>query len=447
MQMAKTAAALTALAKAKLPFISVLTDPTMGGVSASFAMIGDVVIAEPGALIGFAGPRVIEQTVRETLPEGFQRAEFLLQHGAIDMIVDRRQMRDRLASLLTMLSRQPAVAPGSSCCRLPGTPGPGCLDSPTMSAANPPGELASLADWLAYLQQLHPKTIAMGLDRVTRVQDALALRPAFPVVTVGGTNGKGSTCAMLEAILHAAGYRVGLYTSPHLLRYNERVRIGRIPATDAELCRAFAEVERARGDTPLTYFEFGTLAAMIVFLRAQLDARHPRGGARWAPRCRQRFDADVAIVTSVDMDHMEYLGDTREAIGFEKAGIFRAGRAGGGGEPDCPQTVIDHAAAVGARLLLVNRDFDFSGDGTQWRYWGPRGRRGGLPYPALRGEHQLFNASAVHHRTRRAARPPSRDHARCPARPAGGRQSPDASRCCRAVRRSSWTWRTTRTRP
>ena len=233
----------------------------------------------------------------------------------------------------------------------------------------------------------------MGLDRVARVQEALALRPALPVITVSGTNGKGSTCAMLESVLHAAGYRVGLYTSPHLLHYNERVRIGRIPASDADLCRAFAEVERARRDTPLTYFEFGTLAAMIVFLRAKLDLVILEVGLGGRLDAVNVFDADVAIVSSVDMDHMDYLGDTREAIGFEKAGIFRGGRPAVVGEPDCPRTVMDRATEVGARLLLVNRDFGFSGDGAQWRYWGPRGKRGGLPYPALRGEHQLFNAA------------------------------------------------------
>ena len=263
-----------------------------------------------------------------------------------------------------------------------------------MSAANRPGEHASLADWLAYLEQLHPKAIAMGLDRVARVQEALDIRPVFPVITVGGTNGKGSTCAMLESVLQAAGYSVGLYTSPHLLRYNERVRIGRVPATDAELCRAFAQVEHARGDIPLTYFEFGTLAAMILFLRTRLDVVILEVGLGGRLDAVNAFDSDVSIVTSVDMDHMEYLGDTREAIGFEKAGIFRRGRPAVVGEPDCPQTVIGHAAEVGARLLLLNRDFGFSGDGAQWRYWGPRGKRGGLPYPALRGEHQLFNASA-----------------------------------------------------
>jgi dihydrofolate synthase/folylpolyglutamate synthase len=264
-----------------------------------------------------------------------------------------------------------------------------------LNAVSCPGEHGTLADWLAYLEQLHPKTIAMGLERVTRVLSALALRPGCPVLTVGGTNGKGSTCAMLESILHAAGYRVGLYTSPHLLRYNERVRIARVPATDAELCRAFAEVERARGDTPLTYFEFGTLAAMIVFQRADLDAVILEVGLGGRLDAVNAFDCDVAVISSVDMDHMDYLGDTRDQIAFEKAGIFRQAKPAVVAEPECPQTLLDHARAVGARLLLINRDFDCSGDGTQWRYRGPRGARGGLPYPALRGEHQLFNASAA----------------------------------------------------
>jgi dihydrofolate synthase/folylpolyglutamate synthase len=242
---------------------------------------------------------------------------------------------------------------------------------------------------------LHPTTIAMGLERVTRVLGALALRPGCAIVTVGGTNGKGSTCAMLESVLHAAGYRVGLYTSPHLLRYNERVRIGRVPVSDAELCRAFAEVERARGDTPLTYFEFGTLAAMIVFLRARLDVVILEVGLGGRLDAVNAFDCDVAVIASVDLDHMEYLGETREKIAFEKAGIFRRGNPAVVAEPDVPQSMTDHAQQIGAHLLRIDRDFGCAGDGTQWRYRGPGGTRGGLPYPALRGEHQLRNAAAV----------------------------------------------------
>lgn len=235
----------------------------------------------------------------------------------------------------------------------------------------------------------------MGLERVARVLASLELRTGWPVVTVGGTNGKGSTCAMLESILHAGGYRVGLYTSPHLLRYNERVRLGRVPVTDAELCRAFAEVERARGDTPLTYFEFGTLAAMIVFRRARLDAVILEVGLGGRLDAVNAFDCDVAVIASIDLDHMEYLGDTREKIAFEKAGIFRRGKPAVVAERDCPHTMIDYAREVGAHLLLIDRDFDCAGDGTQWRYRGPCGTRGGLPYPALRGEYQLRNAAAA----------------------------------------------------
>jgi len=264
-----------------------------------------------------------------------------------------------------------------------------------LSAVPCPGEHGSLAEWLMYLEQLHPKTIAMGLERVARVLSRLALRPNCPIFTVGGTNGKGSICGMLESMLHASGYRVGLYTSPHLLRYNERVRIARVPATNAELCRAFAEVERARGETPLTYFEFGTLAAMIVFLRARLDAVILEVGLGGRLDAVNAFDCDVAVISSIDLDHMDYLGDTRGKIAFEKAGIFRHGKPAVVAEPDCPKPMIDHADELGVRLLLINRDFDCSGNGIQWRYRGPRGTRGGLPYPALRGEHQLLNASAA----------------------------------------------------
>lgn len=235
----------------------------------------------------------------------------------------------------------------------------------------------------------------MGLERVARVLASLELHTSWPIVTVGGTNGKGSTCAMLESILHAAGYRVGLYTSPHLLRYNERVRTGRVPVTDTELCRAFAEVERARGDTPLTYFEFGTLAAMIVFRRARPDAVILEVGLGGRLDAVNAFDCDVAVIASIDFDHMEYLGDTREKIAFEKAGIFRGGKPAVVAEPDCPHTMIAYAREVGANLLLIDRDFDCAGDGTQWRYRGPCGTRGGLPYPALRGEFQLRNAAAA----------------------------------------------------
>ena len=252
----------------------------------------------------------------------------------------------------------------------------------------------TLDEWLAYVEQLHPQAIAMGLERVRGVRRALALDPGFPLITVGGTNGKGSCCAMLEAVLLHAGYRVGCYTSPHLLRYNERVRIGGREADDAALCRAFARIESARQGTLLTYFEFGTLAAMLAFEEADVEVAILEVGLGGRLDAVNAFDADCALVASIDFDHQGYLGNTREAIGFEKAGIFRAGRPAICADAEPPATLSAHAAAIGAGLMLINRDFGYMADNTQWRYWGPGGERHGLPRPALRGAYQLANAAA-----------------------------------------------------
>jgi dihydrofolate synthase/folylpolyglutamate synthase len=251
-----------------------------------------------------------------------------------------------------------------------------------------------LAQWLAYLEELHPQAIAMGLDRVAGVARDLGIVPGFAIITVGGTNGKGSCCAMLEAILLSAGYRVGCYTSPHLMRYNERVRIGGAETDDATLCAAFARIEAARGDTLLTYFEFGTLAALLAFIAAKVDVAVLEVGLGGRLDAVNAFDADCALVASVDLDHQEYLGATREAIGFEKAGIFRPGRPAICADARPPATLVNYAGEVGAELLLIDRDFGYVADPTQWRYWGPGGTRHGLPYPALRGVHQLGNAAA-----------------------------------------------------
>lgn len=254
----------------------------------------------------------------------------------------------------------------------------------------------SLDGWLGLLEARHGQSIQLGLDRVRAVRDALNLPQTCPVFTVGGTNGKGSTCALLEAVLLAAGYRVGLYTSPHLLRYNERVRIDGRDVEDAVLVDAFAEVERARGDIPLTYFEHGTLAAWVAFCRAGLDAIILEVGLGGRLDAVNVFEPDCAIVTSVAMDHMDYLGDNREAIGFEKAGIFRAGRPAICSDPQPPASLLAHAEAIGARLWVSGRDFGFSGDQNQWAFWTAGGsRRGGLAYPSLRGMNQLLNAAAV----------------------------------------------------
>jgi dihydrofolate synthase/folylpolyglutamate synthase len=261
----------------------------------------------------------------------------------------------------------------------------------------------SLDGWLDLLESRHAQTIRLGLDRVARVRDAMGLDSDALVLTVGGTNGKGSTCAMLEAILCAAGYRVGMYSSPHLLRYNERVRVDGREATDAELVAAFAAVERARGAVPLTYFEHGTLAAWAAFVEARVEVMILEVGLGGRLDAVNVFDPACAIVTSIALDHMDYLGGSREAIGFEKAGIFRAGCPAVCGDPQPPATLVDHAAQIGAELWISGRDFGFGGDRQQWGYWryesapaaGRLVRRGGLAYPALRGANQLLNAAGA----------------------------------------------------
>ena len=254
---------------------------------------------------------------------------------------------------------------------------------------------ATLAEWLAYLETLHPKAIALGLDRVQQVHARLGVRPGCPVVTVGGTNGKGSTATFVERMFSAGGYRTGLYTSPHLLAYNERVRIAGALATDAELCAAFAAVEAVRRDTPLTYFEFGTLAAFWLFARAELDAWVLEVGLGGRLDAVNVVDPDVAVVTTVAVDHTDFLGSTREAIGAEKAGIFRPGRPAICADADPPASLVAKADAIGAKLTRIGVDFGYEAQGPQWRYFGPGGARYGLPHPALRGAHQIANAAAA----------------------------------------------------
>ncbi len=253
----------------------------------------------------------------------------------------------------------------------------------------------TLAEWLAFIERQHPASIALGLERVAEVRRRLALALSCPVITVGGTNGKGSTCAMLEAILRAAGYRTGLYTSPHLVRYSERVRIDAREASEPALCEAFAAVDEARGDVPLTYFEFGTLAALWLFVRERPDAVVLEVGLGGRLDAVNVIDADCAVLTAIDIDHSEYLGATREAIGGEKAGILRAGRPAVVADADPPQSVLRAARETGARLLRLGEAFGFEVQGAQWRYWGPDGRSASLAHPALRGAVQLANAAAA----------------------------------------------------
>ena len=256
-------------------------------------------------------------------------------------------------------------------------------------------QASTLSEWLAYLETLHPKAIAMGLDRVNAVFARLGVALTCPVITVGGTNGKGSTCALLECMLRAGGYRVGAHTSPHLLRYNERVRIDAADATDDALLEAFAAVESVRLTTPLTYFEFGTLAALCLLARAELDVAVLEVGLGGRLDAVNVIDADVAIVTTVAIDHVDYLGTTREDIGREKAGIFRPGAFAVCADRRPPATLLAQASAIGARLLRIGIDYDFTAHDGQWSYRGPGGARHGLPMPALRGAYQLANAATA----------------------------------------------------
>jgi len=286
----------------------------------------------------------------------------------------------------------------------------------------------SLHEWLSHLESLHPKTIALGLERVAEVRQRLNLDPAFPIIVVGGTNGKGSVCAMLEAVLHAAGYRVGCYTSPHLLAYNERVHISKRPVSDEALCTSFEQIELARrnlardggmsspsptlprgpknpwqgtrergqsSEIPLTYFEFGTLAAMQCFISHDVDVAILEVGLGGRLDAVNVFDGDCAVVTSIAIDHTDYLGDTREKIAFEKAGIFRAGKVAVFGDTEMPDVIATQAAKTGAELWCLGKQFSFKTDELQWNYQGKDSKRSSLPFPALRGAFQLNNASTV----------------------------------------------------
>ena len=260
-----------------------------------------------------------------------------------------------------------------------------------------------LDDWLRHLETAHPVGIDMGLTRVGQVKEALGLKFECPVITVGGTNGKGSTCAILETILLRGGYRVGCHTSPHLLSFNERARVNGENVSDAELLPHFQAVEAARCSfaTPvsLSYFEFTLLAITHLFASRGLDAVILEVGLGGRLDAVNVLDADCSIVTSVDIDHVEYLGDDREKIGFEKAGIFRSGRPAIVGDPLPPQSLIQHAEAIGADLWLVGRDFKYvaqkDNERQQWSYAGREMRRSALAYPALRGANQLLNTSAA----------------------------------------------------
>ncbi|MEG0556689.1 MAG: bifunctional tetrahydrofolate synthase/dihydrofolate synthase [Comamonas sp.] len=257
----------------------------------------------------------------------------------------------------------------------------------------------SLDEWLAYCERLHPQNIALGLDRVREVAQRMGLHFECPVITVAGTNGKGSTCAMLEAVALQSGYRPGVFTSPHLVHFEERCRVGGEIVSAQQLMAHFEQVEQARvqdgKEVALTYFEFTTLAILHLMSQSKLDVAILEVGLGGRLDATNIVDADCAVITSIDLDHMELLGPDRESIGREKAGIMRAGRPVVVSDPVPPQSVIDHAAEIGADLWRFGKDFNYDGDKQQWG-WAGRGRRyAGLAYPALRGANQLVNAAGV----------------------------------------------------
>ncbi len=255
--------------------------------------------------------------------------------------------------------------------------------------------MKTLSEWLAHCENLHPHAIDMGLDRVRQVAQKLQLALKVPVITVAGTNGKGSTCAMLEAIYLQAGYKTGVYTSPHLVHFEERCRLQGESPPAAMFANAFEQVEQARGEISLTYFEFSTLAILKMMADSELDVVILEVGLGGRLDAVNLMDADCAIITSIDLDHTSLLGNDRETIGLEKAGIMRSGKSVVLSDPVPPNSIIQHAKNLGADLWLMGQDFNFSGDPLQWS-WAGRGRRySGLAYPALRGANQLLNASGV----------------------------------------------------
>ncbi len=257
---------------------------------------------------------------------------------------------------------------------------------------------SSLSEWLAHCEQIHPQNIAMGLERVREVAQRMQLKFDCPVITVAGTNGKGSTCALLEAVALQSGYKPGVYTSPHLVHFEERCRLHGEIAKAEDFLPHFAAVEAARfqgEEVLLTYFEFTTLAIMRMLSQAKLDVVILEVGLGGRLDATNVVDADCAIITSIDIDHAAILGNDRETIGREKAGIMRAGRPVIVSDPVPPQSVIDHAEAIGADLRMFGKDFNYNGDKQQWGWAGRDRRYAGLSYPALRGANQLMNASGV----------------------------------------------------
>ncbi len=254
----------------------------------------------------------------------------------------------------------------------------------------------TLEEWLRWQERLNPREIDLGLERVRQVWQLLSPElGSTMVITVAGTNGKGSTIALLESILHRAGYRTGSYTSPHLVRYNERIHLQGEPVSDERILEAFEDIDGARGDLPLTYFEFGTLAALWIMAREKVDVALLEVGLGGRLDAVNIVDADLAIITSIDLDHQSWLGEDREAIGREKAGIFRPGRPAVFSAREMPESVALAAVGLGTRLYRNGIDFQVMAEAETWNWQGPQRRFDSLPYPGLAGAHQLDNAAGV----------------------------------------------------
>ncbi len=254
---------------------------------------------------------------------------------------------------------------------------------------------STLDQWLAHCAAMHPTEIDLSLERVVEVRARLGIEFKVPLITVAGTNGKGSTCAMLEAIALQAGYRVGLYAKPHLVHFEERCRVDGRMVDAAQLLPHFEAVEAARREITLSIFEFTTLAIVRLLSQAPLDLVILEVGLGGRFDAVNAFDADCAVITSIDLDHMEFLGPDRESIGREKAGIMRAGKPVVVSDPLPPRSVVDQAEQIGADLWLFGRDFNYAGDRQQWNWAGRERRYNGLAYPALRGANQLLNAAGA----------------------------------------------------
>ena len=265
--------------------------------------------------------------------------------------------------------------------------------SPVPAAA---GVRRSLAEWLAWQAALHPVEIELGLERCRQVAERLGLlHPHYTLITVAGTNGKGSSVAMLDTTYRLAGYQVGTYTSPHLVRYNERIKLAGEAVDDERICRAFAQVEAARGEIPLTIFEFGTLAALVIFAEAAPQIAILEVGMGGRLDAVNILDAQVAVIATLDIDHVEWLGHTRDAIAREKAGILRRGRPAVCSDPAVPASLLDYASAQAVPLALLGVDYHFNDHGERWSWWSGAVLLSDLPRPALSGAYQLRNAAGV----------------------------------------------------